>query len=135
MLARAEVRRRWRRVVVLALVVGVVGAVVLSAAAGARRSETALARFNASSRSADVQILVGDSVSPTPSQLRALARVRGVASFAALDVFGIIIPRAPNLADVAAATDTKFGTEVDGARVVAGREADPSTVDEITINE
>ena len=38
LLARDEIRRRWPRVVALSLLVGVVGAVVLSTAAGARRS-------------------------------------------------------------------------------------------------
>jgi len=135
MLARANSRRRWRSIVMLAVVVGVVGAVVLSAVAGARRSDSALERFNASSRSADVQILIGGLVPPTQSQLHAVARVRGVASFATLHVFGITFPRAPNLADTAAATDSKFGTAVDSARIVAGREAAPTAADEVTISE
>ncbi len=37
--------------------------------------------------------------------------------------------------DVAAAVDTKFASVVDRARIVAGRNADPSAVDEITIGE
>ena len=85
MLAGFEIRRRWRRVVVLTLLVGVVGAVVLSTVAGARRSESALARFNASSRSANLELTVGD---PTASQLRAFAGVKGVDSFARLNTSG-----------------------------------------------
>jgi ABC-type lipoprotein release transport system permease subunit len=135
MLARGEIRRRWRRVVLLTLLVGVVGAVVLSTAAGARRSSTALARFNASSRSSDVQFSVGSLTPPTPEQLRAFGRVPGVAAFATLRAFGQGVPRAPTLQAVAAATDAKFGTVVDRERVVAGRAADPSVVDEITIGE
>lgn len=46
-------RRRVRSVVMLTLLVGVVGAVVLATAAGARRTGSALDRFNASSRMAD----------------------------------------------------------------------------------
>src|SRR5438132_12412038 len=135
MLAGREIGRRWRRLVVLTLLVGVVGAVVLSTAAGARRSDTALARFNASSRSSDVEFFVGSLAPPTPVQLRAFARVPVVASFAVLNAFGISVPRVPDLSSIAAATDANFGTVVDRARVVAGRAANPAAVDEVTIGE
>ena len=132
MLAWLEIRRRWRRVVVLTLLVGVVGAVALSSAAGARRSDSALARFNASSRSASLELTVGH---PTAAQLRAFAGVEGVDSFARLITSGIMFPGAPQLHAIAAALDTRFGTVVDRARIVAGRGADPSAVDEVTIGE
>ena len=38
---RADVRRRWRALVSLALLLGLAGGVVLIAAAGARRTDTA----------------------------------------------------------------------------------------------
>jgi ABC-type antimicrobial peptide transport system permease subunit len=132
MLAGFEIRRRWRRVVVLTLLVGVVGAVVLSSVAGARRSESALARFNASSRAANLELTVGDA---TAAQLRAFGGVEGVESFAPLYAGGITFPAAPQLQAVAAAIDTRFGTVVDRARIVAGRSADPNAVDEATIGE
>src|SRR5258706_6958975 len=132
MLAGLEIRRRWRRVVVLTLLVGVVGAVVLSSAAGARRSDSALARFNASSRSANLELTVGH---PTAAQLRAFGGVEGVDSFARLNTTAIRFPGAPELQAVGAALDTRFGTVVDRARIVAGRGANPSAVDEVTIGE
>ena len=132
MLAGFEIRRRWRRVVVLTLLVGVVGAVVLSTVAGARRSESALARFNASSRAANLELTVGDA---TPSQLREFRAVAGVESFARLRGDAMVFPHAPQLQAIAAAVDTRFGTVVDRARIVAGRAADPTAVDEVTIGE
>jgi hypothetical protein len=135
MLAGGLVRRHWRRVAALALLVGVVGAVVLSSAAGARRSSTALARFNRATRSADLQILVGDLALPTSAQLSAMGRVQGVDAFAVLHVFAIVVRRAPDLSAIAAATDSKFGNAVDRARIVAGRAANPAAVNEITIGE
>ena len=52
---------------------------------------------------------------PTPREFHALARVPGVAAFAVLHAFGISrsSPRRI-LADIAAATDTKFAGAVDG---------------------
>jgi ABC-type antimicrobial peptide transport system permease subunit len=132
MLAGFEIRRRWRRVVVLTLLVGAVGAVVLSSVAGARRSESALARFNASSRAANLELTIGDA---TAAQLRAFGDVEGVESFARLNTSGITFPGAPQLQAIAAALDTRFGTVVDRARIVAGRGADPNAVDEVTIGE
>src|SRR4051812_35424733 len=120
MLAGLEIRRRRWRVVVVTVLVGAVGALVLSTMAGARRTESALARFNASSRAADLELQVGD---PSPSQLRALGRVPGVAAFAPLRGIALLVPSAPQLTAVAEALDDRFGTVVDRARVVAGRAA------------
>ena len=133
MLAWSEIRRRWRSVVVLTLLVGVVGAVVMATVAGARRTDSALARFITSSRAATVQVMTGFG-RPTAQQLRAFGRVPNVSAFAAGEGFFIVVPDAPNLSPVVA-VDTKLGTVVDQARIVAGRAADPSAVDEITIGE
>ena len=132
MLTAVEIRRRWRRVVVLTVFVGIVGALVLSAMAGARRSESALARFNASSRTANLELTVGD---PTPLQLREFGGVAGVESFAPLRGIALEVPSVPELSAVADALDTRFGTVVDRPRVVAGRAADFTAADEVTIGE
>ena len=42
--ARADLRGRWRGLLALALLVGIMGGVVLAAAAGARRTQTAMPR-------------------------------------------------------------------------------------------
>jgi hypothetical protein len=131
MLARLEIRRRWRSVVVVTLLVGVVGAVVLATAAGARRTDTSLARFNSWSRESSVQVQVPDA---TAAQLSAFGRVPEVSAFAMLQGALANVPSAPNNG-FAVAVDTKLGTVVDRARVVAGRAADPSAADEITIGE
>ena len=114
-LASAEIRQRWRSAVVLTLLVGVVGAVVVATAAGAQRTDTALARFNAASRSADVQLFPGEA---TTAQLRAFARVPEVATVATLRAFALTVPSAPNVTSTAAAVDSKFGSVVDRGRVV-----------------
>ena len=130
-LARSEMRRRWRSVVVLVLLVGVVGAIVLATAAGARRTGSALARFNSSSRAATVQLQVPNA---TAAQLRAFGRVPDVSSFGVASGMYLQDPAAPNLT-IIAEEDTKIGSVVDRARVIAGRAANPAAVDEVAIDE
>src|SRR5437764_14031486 len=100
MLAGLGVRRRWARVIAITVMVGVVGGIVLSTIAGARRTESALARFNASSRAGDLELFVGD---PTPSQLSGFAGVHGVDSYARLRGAALTIPSAPRLQAIAGA--------------------------------
>jgi ABC-type antimicrobial peptide transport system permease subunit len=131
MMAWAEMRRRARETVVLILLIGVIGAVVLATAAGARRSESALQRFNAYSRSADVELTVG---SPSAAQLEAFARTRGVAAVGAGEAYPLIVPSQPSL-PVVAPVDGNFGNVVDRSRLVAGRRQNPNDPNEITIGE
>src|SRR5437870_2277634 len=70
-LARSTIRRQWRGIAVITVLAGLAGAVVLGATAGARRTATSLDRFNRYSRSADVEVTVGDA---TRAQLRAFRR-------------------------------------------------------------
>jgi len=53
---RAELRRRWRRQLALALLVGLVGGVVLVCAAGARRTVSAHDRFAAAQALPDIEL-------------------------------------------------------------------------------
>lgn len=130
MLRRAEMRRRWGAILGLMLLVGVVGAVVIAGVAGARRSASALERFEATSRKADVEINVGDV---TPEQVDALRHARGVAAVAELRQLTMY----PEKGDVslAGAIDSRFGTVVDRPRVVRGRLADPSKPFEVELGE
>ena len=131
MLARAELRRRWRSVLVLTLLVGVAGAVVLALVAGARRTDSSLQRFQSYSRSSDLEINVGDA---TPAQIDQFRRSPGVVAVAELHQFAMIDPRGQFLPS-AGQVDQRFGTVIDRARVVDGRAADPTKVDELTIGE
>ncbi len=124
-------RRRWRQVVLLILLVGVVGAGALATGAGGRRASTALARFKSSSRSADIEL----AAEATPEQLDELAQVPGVDAVAALSAFGLIIPDHAQFQSIGVPIDAAFGTTVDRDRIVAGRPPDPSSVNEITLGE
>jgi hypothetical protein len=52
----SELRTRWRAALSLALLVGVTGGVAMAAAAGARRTHTAYARFVTAQRAWDVAV-------------------------------------------------------------------------------
>lgn len=130
LLARNELRRRWRSGLVVVLLIGIVGTIVLATAAGARRSDTALDRFNAASRSSDLEISVG---MPTASQIASFRRTRGIAAIARLRGFAFAL-QLEDLA-IAAPLDAAIGNRVDRSRLVAGRRADPTAPDEIVIGE
>jgi hypothetical protein len=131
MLARSTLRRRWRSVVVLTLLVAFSGGVVLALAAGARRTSTSLARFEAWSRAADLEVTVGDA---TPAQLAEFRSSPGVRAVAELHQMAMYLGEG-SFVPLAAQVDDTFGTEVDRARVVRGRAADLAKADEVTIGE
>ena len=131
LVARRDLGQRWRRLLVLTVLIGAAGAFTLAMVAGARRTSTALDRFQQQSRSADIEL----AADTTPAQVEQLADVDGVAGIAVLEAFGLIIPAAPDFQAIGAATDNRFGDVVDRGRIVAGRAPNPAAADEITIGE
>jgi hypothetical protein len=65
---RAELRRRWRTMLGLAVLLGVIGGVVLTAAAGAQRTDTAYPRLLRSANAAQLLLITGG---PGPAAFRA----------------------------------------------------------------
>jgi FtsX-like permease family len=134
LLAASQIRRRWRSTLAIILLIGVVGAVVLATAAGARRSDSALPRFNAESRSSDLEISVGQ---PTAKQLAGFAKTPGVETIAHLRAYAFDTSGDRDLAElaIAAPLSSVMGNQVDRARLITGRRADPKVPEEITIDE
>ena len=132
LVAVRDLRRRWQGVVALTLLIGVVGAAVLAASAGARRTSTALDRFRETSLAADIELAMNR---PTPEQLDQLRRIDGVAAVATLSAPGVQVPSVPDLQSIGAVVDDQFGVTIDRDRIVAGRAPDPSAADEIAIGE
>ena len=127
-------RRQWRSLLVVTLLVGIAGAVVLTAAAGARRTASSLDRFQTASRSADLELDVGAA---TPRQLAALRRSPNVAGVGELYQLVLTQPNHPRgpIIPAAAAVDDSFGTAVDRPRVIEGRLPRPTSVHELAIGE
>ena len=133
MVAASALRARWKSVLLLTLVVAAVGAVTFASIAGARRTASALRRMNESSAAANVElVMVG---TPTTAQRRALERVRGVETVTALRAPGVQVPALFDLQSIGIPEDAHFGVTIDRARVIAGRAADESAADEVTIGE
>ncbi len=131
MLAGNDLRRRWRGILVVTVLVGVVGAFTMGAVAGARRTGSSLDRFRETSRSADIEL----AAESTPAQLQQLVRIPGVVAVASMQAYGLVVPAAPDFEEVGAPVGTAFGTTIDRDRIVAGHAPDPDAVDQITIGE
>jgi hypothetical protein len=71
LIMRADLRRRWRPMLAMAVLTGLVSGVVLVAAAGAQRTDTAFPRFLSRSHAAD--LLVSPARSGFDRYFRAVA--------------------------------------------------------------
>ncbi|CAN5444556.1 hypothetical protein BH18ACT1_BH18ACT1_13560 [soil metagenome] len=128
---RAAVRHRWRALLAVALLVGLVSGVVMAAVAGARRTSSSYDRFRAASNADDAFLqafgidagLVERALDhPTVAGWTGASFYIGTAGTER--DFGVI-----------ASPDGRFGTTITRAKVLDGRRVDPEASDEIMINE
>jgi ABC-type antimicrobial peptide transport system permease subunit len=135
-LAAHKLRVRWRGWAFLVLLIGLAGGAVLTAAAGALRTDSAYPRFLQASRASDVL------VSPLGTGLRgyydALARLPDVAAIAPL--VGLqALPLEPGgktgLATVAAPLDGGFGHLLEIPKMLAGRQPMPDRPGEVAVDQ
>jgi hypothetical protein len=131
MCARSCLAQRWRQVVVLAIVVGVVGTVVFAALAGARRTASSFDRFAASTRAYDVLVFFRQLGPSTVSDVQALP---GVEAAALVDAPAVQLADGTFLAAGAPTDDVVF-RDIARTRIVAGRDTAPGASDEIVIGE
>lgn len=135
-----ELRTRWRGAVVLALLFGVAGGFVMTAAAGARRTDAAYDRLLRSSRAYDVEVQIQDDTSP--EILDSVAALPQVADHARL----VFVPgtraepgaeRQPFSWDVTttAIVDRSLATTFEIPKVLAGRRPDYGAANEAVVNE
>jgi ABC-type lipoprotein release transport system permease subunit len=135
MVARSAMRRQVGSLVAIALVIGIAGAAVLVAAAGARRTATSLDRFRDDTLASDVEL---DIQVATPQQIDDLRRDPSVERIGVLRQIMLAPPGADErggFIPAANAVDASFGRDVDRPRLIAGRRADPARVHEIEISE
>jgi hypothetical protein len=125
----SEVRRRWRSLLVLALLVALATVTVLAAVAGARRGQTAFGRLWAGTLPATVTVL--------PNQPGFdWAKVRALREVSALSMFpvtwGFAVEGAPG-ASAGIQADSEFTRTIERPVVLAGRLFSLSRVGEVVV--
>jgi ABC-type lipoprotein release transport system permease subunit len=125
---RSELRSRWRAWLAVAALVGLAGGVVIAAAAGARRTDSAYPRFLRAYKAADV-LIADDGEVPQPFDLRKVERLPQVAEA----VRGTYQYTKGDFAYFAPA-DNRVGTSVNRFKILQGRRPNPSRIDEIAVS-
>ena len=128
---RSEWRRRWRALGALTLLVAVTGSVVLTAAAGARRTRSSIERADRISKNVDAYATLSDD--PSLTKVAAITRLPEVAVGKRLALMGLFTSR--GYAVAGSPVDLGFGTDLLGYRVLRGRAANPDAPDEIALSE
>jgi ABC-type antimicrobial peptide transport system permease subunit len=126
---RADVRLRWRALAGLALLLGLVGGVVLTAAAGARRTDTAYPRLLQWANAAQVDISPSSIEQPTPGYYAAVARLPQVEAMWTATQYYLAVPvrhGAPDTQVVALSSpDGTLGVSADRVKILQGQLFDP----------
>ena len=129
---RADLRLRWRAMLGMILLTGLVSGAVLTAAAGARRTDTAYPRLLDWAHASQVLIVPGEQglrAGPRATgrtgfyaAVRRLPQVAALSSTALLGL-AVLVPHHPldTNADTAASLDAAADLTMDRVEVVAGR--------------
>ena len=132
---RAQLRQRWRAMAGLALLLGLAGGVVLTAAAGAWRTGTAYPRLLTWANAAQVQAVPGV---PNPAYLAALARLPQVAAAAPETQYTLALPVAHGTPDFQvqawSSPGGSYGQSVDRVKMTAGAMFSGGAADEAVID-
>jgi MacB-like periplasmic core domain/FtsX-like permease family len=124
---RADLRMRWRGMAGLALLLGLIGGVVLTAAAGARRTDTAYPRLLQWANASQVDFLGNRS----PLLYQRLRRLPQVASVSVAGYYSAVLPGPhgrPSTTQVTTMSglDRSFGVTVDRVKVLSGHLFNPA---------
>jgi ABC-type lipoprotein release transport system permease subunit len=129
MQVRADMRSGRRSWAWFAIVTGLVGAVVLIGATGARRAETAYPRFLASTAAADV--LAAPQQTGMGGFDAALTRLPGVTSAGVVSGMDLFTRSAPHVDVVAlSGMDGHYAHTIERPKITEGRMSDPDKADE-----
>jgi FtsX-like permease family len=127
---RADLRQRWRALLSLALLLGLIGGVVLTAAAGARRTDTAYPRLLSWANATQVDLLPAANGFPA-DYYAALAKLPQVAQLSTAVLYQVVLPTAKHAdnTQVTAMSSPNHGVGIatDKVKVLQGRPYDPDT--------
>ena len=134
---RADLRLRWRPLASLVLVLGLMGGVVLAAAAGARRTDTAYPRLLQWASAAQLDILPYAN-GPVPGYFSAVARLPQVAAMSTAVQYNMVLPvrRGLPLTPVQAfsSPDRALGVSADRVKILQGRMFSPRAAGQAVID-
>jgi ABC-type antimicrobial peptide transport system permease subunit len=132
-----EVRARWRALASLALLLGLVGGVVLGAAAGARRTDSAYPRLRAWANASQLSVVPeGTGLTGYYAALKRLPQAAAVAPQVLYDAGLPPAYRAASLVVQAIASpDDSYGTAVDRVKLLAGQMFGPREPGAAVINQ
>lgn len=128
---RLELRRRWRSLLVLALLVALAAATVMTAVAGARRGDSAVQRLAAGAAPVDVEVVPGQADVDWEA-VRSLPEVEALATYvpAYLEIDG---RPADTTYGSPVPVDTAFMHDLERPAIIDGRLADPGRADEVVV--
>jgi ABC-type antimicrobial peptide transport system permease subunit len=139
---RAELRSSWRSWAGYVVLVGLVGALVIAAAAGARRTETAVSRGAKVFNLTDAGMPIGSEFGFADLKQEDVERLPEVAELYRSDFYYLFLGRTEkgrklsgNDVSLRASPDPRYGDSVDGSKIVEGRMLDPDRVDEVVPDE
>jgi ABC-type antimicrobial peptide transport system permease subunit len=134
---RADFRLRWRPLAALALLLGLIGGVVLTAAAGARRTDTAYPRLLQWASASQVDILP-DSNGPTPGYFGAVRTLPQVAAMSVDSLYQMVLPVRHGLPVTAVMTYSSpgggMGVSADRVKILQGRMFGPRAAGQAVID-
>jgi ABC-type lipoprotein release transport system permease subunit len=129
---RLDLSRRWRSLLVLALIVAFASGTVMTALAGARRGDTALNRLLARTLPADVVALPNEPGFDWDA-VRAFPEVTALTGFAVTDYRIDGIPPGDSVGTWFPSTDTEVFETIERPVILEGRLLDPTRVDEVVV--
>jgi hypothetical protein len=127
---RLELPRRWRSLALLALLIALATATVLTAVAGARRGDTAVNRLYARTLPATVTVLPNQPGFDW-NKVRALPQVAALSRFAVAD--GGTVQNAPGAETQFPFLDASLTRTIERPVVLAGRLYNPARADEVVV--
>jgi putative ABC transport system permease protein len=134
---RADLRRRWRALLSLAVLLGLIGGVVLTAAAGARRTDTAYPRLLTWANATQVELIPAANDYPA-DYYAALAKLPQVAQLSTEVLYQVTLPTArhayTNQVYAISSPDHAMGVSADKVKILAGRPFDPQQGDQAMID-
>jgi len=127
---RIDSRRRWRSLLVLALLVALATATVLAATAGARRGQSVVERLYAGTLPATVTVLPNQPGFDW-AKVRALPEVAAVSEFPV--AFGFAVACCPDAGTGFPPIGDELGRTIERPYLLAGRMFDPARADEVIV--